>query len=126
MLNDAAIVALAFVTIHTFSMLIAFNGYAEGNRVDQFFVPVVHLASGMAVKAFSNLYTLKCVLRVFIVFSSCELFLQISVSLLCILKHKFWSTIIIFSPIIGRCHNPLSFSSISSHGCLVTFFSFHP
>ncbi|KAF3455766.1 hypothetical protein FNV43_RR00408 [Rhamnella rubrinervis] len=53
----SAIVALAFVTIHTFSMLIAFNGYAEGNRVDQVFVPIVHLASGMVVKAFSNLYS---------------------------------------------------------------------
>ncbi|XP_015903085.1 gamma-secretase subunit APH1-like isoform X2 [Ziziphus jujuba] len=43
----SAVIALAFVTIHTFSMLIAFNGYAEGNKVDQFFVPIVHLASGM-------------------------------------------------------------------------------
>uniref|UniRef100_A0A5B6YMP3 Putative gamma-secretase subunit APH1-like n=1 Tax=Davidia involucrata TaxID=16924 RepID=A0A5B6YMP3_DAVIN len=43
----SAIIALAFVTIHTFSMVIAFNGYAEGNKVDQFFVPIVHLVAGM-------------------------------------------------------------------------------
>ncbi|CAK7322596.1 unnamed protein product [Dovyalis caffra] len=43
----SAIIALAFVTIHTFSMVIAFNGYAEGNRLDQFFVPAVHLVAGM-------------------------------------------------------------------------------
>ncbi|KAI3465138.1 hypothetical protein Pfo_021801 [Paulownia fortunei] len=43
----SAIIALAFVTIHTFSMVIAFNGYSEGNRMDQYFVPVVHLAAGM-------------------------------------------------------------------------------
>ncbi|KAA8531392.1 hypothetical protein F0562_006112 [Nyssa sinensis] len=43
----SAIIALAFVTIHTFSMVIAFNGYAEGNKVDQYFVPTVHLVTGM-------------------------------------------------------------------------------
>ncbi|GAY68020.1 hypothetical protein CUMW_260900 [Citrus unshiu] len=43
----SAIIALAFVTIHTFSMVIAFNGYAEGNTTDQYFVPVVHLVAGM-------------------------------------------------------------------------------
>ncbi|XP_058181574.1 gamma-secretase subunit APH1-like isoform X3 [Rhododendron vialii] len=42
-----AIIALAFVTIHTFSMVIAFNGYAEKKRVDQLFVPIVHLVAGM-------------------------------------------------------------------------------
>lgn len=45
----AALIALAFVTIHTFSMVIAFNGYAEGNKVDQLFVPVVHMIAGMVV-----------------------------------------------------------------------------
>ncbi|KAK4489976.1 hypothetical protein RD792_000630 [Penstemon davidsonii] len=43
----SAIIALAFVTIHTFSMVIAFSGYREGNKVDQYFVPIVHLAAGM-------------------------------------------------------------------------------
>ncbi|RVW76872.1 Gamma-secretase subunit APH1-like [Vitis vinifera] len=45
----SALIALAFVTIHTFSMVIAFNGYAEGNKVDQLFVPVVHMVAGMVV-----------------------------------------------------------------------------
>ncbi|XVF29269.1 hypothetical protein REPUB_Repub15cG0106300 [Reevesia pubescens] len=43
----SAVIALAFVTVHTFSMVIAFNGYAEGNKVDQLFVPSVHLTAGM-------------------------------------------------------------------------------
>ncbi|KAL5781083.1 hypothetical protein ACOSP7_006112 [Xanthoceras sorbifolium] len=43
----SALIALAFVTIHTFSMVIAFDGYAQGNKVDQYFVPVVHLVAGM-------------------------------------------------------------------------------
>lgn len=47
----AAIIALAFVTIHTFSMVIAFNGYAEGNKVDRYFVPIVHVVAGMVVKS---------------------------------------------------------------------------
>ncbi|KAF3785278.1 Gamma-secretase subunit APH1-like [Nymphaea thermarum] len=38
---------LGFVTIHTFSMVIAFNGYAEQKRVDQLFVPIVHLAASL-------------------------------------------------------------------------------
>ncbi|KAH0932500.1 hypothetical protein HID58_009617 [Brassica napus] len=42
-----AIIALAFVTIHTFSMVIAFEGYAKGNKVDQVIVPVIHLSAGM-------------------------------------------------------------------------------
>jgi hypothetical protein len=46
----AAVIALAFVTIHTFSMVIAFNGYAEGNKVDRYFVPIVHVVAGMLVK----------------------------------------------------------------------------
>ncbi|KAL9233213.1 hypothetical protein vseg_008237 [Gypsophila vaccaria] len=43
----SSIIALAFVTIHTFSMVIAFNGYAESKKVDVYFVPVVHLIAGM-------------------------------------------------------------------------------
>ncbi|XP_057546901.1 gamma-secretase subunit APH1-like isoform X1 [Amaranthus tricolor] len=43
----SAFIALAFVTIHTFSMVIAFNGYAESKRLDQYFVPIVHLIAGM-------------------------------------------------------------------------------
>ncbi|KAJ8755281.1 hypothetical protein K2173_019079 [Erythroxylum novogranatense] len=43
----SAIIALAFVTIHTFSMVIAFNGYAEENKVDQVFAPTVHLLAAL-------------------------------------------------------------------------------
>ncbi|KAL7613183.1 gamma-secretase subunit APH1-like [Lactuca sativa] len=42
----SAIISLAFVTIHTFSMVIAFNGYAEGNKTDQMVVPFFHLIAG--------------------------------------------------------------------------------
>lgn len=45
----AAMIALAFVIIHTFSMVIAFSGFAEQNKVDQSFVPIVHLVAGMLV-----------------------------------------------------------------------------
>lgn len=54
-----ALIALAFVTIHTFSMVIAFNGYAEGNKVDQFFVPIVHLVAGMVVSLSNLKYSTK-------------------------------------------------------------------
>ncbi|KAL1811019.1 hypothetical protein ACET3Z_021084 [Daucus carota] len=43
----SAMIALAFVIIHTFSMVIAFKGFAEQNKVDQLFVPIVHLVAGM-------------------------------------------------------------------------------
>lgn len=43
----SSLIALAFVTIHTFSMVVAFGGYAEGNRIDQYFVPIIHVAAGM-------------------------------------------------------------------------------
>ncbi|PIA29745.1 hypothetical protein AQUCO_05800087v1 [Aquilegia coerulea] len=43
----SAIISLGFVTIHTFSMVIAFSGYEDGKRTDQIFVPVVHLVAAM-------------------------------------------------------------------------------
>uniref|UniRef100_A0A1D1YUQ2 Gamma-secretase subunit APH1-like n=1 Tax=Anthurium amnicola TaxID=1678845 RepID=A0A1D1YUQ2_9ARAE len=43
----SALIALGFVLIHTFSMVIAFNGYAEGRKADQMFVPAVHLVAAM-------------------------------------------------------------------------------
>lgn len=58
----SAIIALAFVTIHTFSMVIAFNGYAEGNKVDQLIVPSVHLVSGMLTLL--NLTTGGCIIGI--------------------------------------------------------------
>ncbi|KAI4372737.1 hypothetical protein MLD38_010934 [Melastoma candidum] len=45
----SALIALAFVTVHTFSMVIAFNGYAKGKRTDQVFVPAVHLMASLLV-----------------------------------------------------------------------------
>ncbi|KAI3965179.1 hypothetical protein MKX01_027670 [Papaver californicum] len=51
----SAIICLAFATIHTFSMVIAFNGYAEGNKSDQIFVPAVHLiAASMTLINFAS------------------------------------------------------------------------
>lgn len=73
-LPNAAIIALAFVTIHTFSMVIAFNGYAEKKRVDQLFVPIVHLVAGMLVgylstirgwKAYSHFMHVKLAITIF-------------------------------------------------------------
>ncbi|GJN19544.1 hypothetical protein PR202_gb06831 [Eleusine coracana subsp. coracana] len=47
MLIYLAIIALGFLVIHTFSMIIAFNGYGEKKKSDQIFVPVVHLAAAV-------------------------------------------------------------------------------
>ncbi|XP_078447484.1 gamma-secretase subunit APH1-like protein [Wolffia australiana] len=41
----SALISLCFAFIHTFSMVIAFNGYAEGRKVDQLVVPAVHLVA---------------------------------------------------------------------------------
>ncbi|KAH7833503.1 hypothetical protein Vadar_006983 [Vaccinium darrowii] len=54
--STAAIIALAFVTIHTSSMVIAFNGYAE-NRVGQLFVPIVHLVAEMMMLILSTSFS---------------------------------------------------------------------
>jgi hypothetical protein len=53
MLCFTALISLGFLTIHTFSMVIAFNGYDEGKKVHQIFVPTVHLVAAMLV---NNLY----------------------------------------------------------------------
>ncbi|XP_073014108.1 gamma-secretase subunit APH1-like [Typha latifolia] len=46
----SAVISFGFVIIHAFSMVIAFNGYAEGRKSDQMFVPVVHaIASVMTL-----------------------------------------------------------------------------
>ncbi|KAL8490335.1 hypothetical protein ACS0TY_025523 [Phlomoides rotata] len=58
----SAIIALAFVTIHTFSMVIAFSGYSEGNKKDQYFAPIVHLAAGMMT--LTNLASGGCVIGI--------------------------------------------------------------
>ncbi|CAA6668291.1 unnamed protein product [Spirodela intermedia] len=43
----SALISLCFALIHTFSMVIAFNGYAEGRKTDQVLVPAVHLVASM-------------------------------------------------------------------------------
>lgn len=43
----SAIISLGFLLIHTFSMIIAFNGYGERKKSDQIFVPVVHLIAAV-------------------------------------------------------------------------------
>ncbi|OVA04597.1 Gamma-secretase subunit Aph-1 [Macleaya cordata] len=58
----SAIICLALVTIHTFSMVIAFNGYAEGNKTDQVFVPVVHLVA--AAMTLINLASGGCIVGI--------------------------------------------------------------
>lgn len=58
----SAIISLGFVTIHTFSMVIAFNGYAEGRKLDQMFVPAVHLIA--AIVTLINLLPGGCIFGV--------------------------------------------------------------
>jgi len=43
----SALIALGFLVIHTFSMIIAFNAYDERKKSDQIFVPVVHLTAAV-------------------------------------------------------------------------------
>ncbi|XP_042515157.1 gamma-secretase subunit APH1-like isoform X1 [Macadamia integrifolia] len=58
----SALISLGFGTIHTFSMVIAFNGYAEGNKTDQIFVPVIHLIAGIVTLI--NLSSSGCVVGI--------------------------------------------------------------
>lgn len=37
-------------------MVIAFSGYEEGNKVDQYFAPAVHLIAGMLVSIHMIVY----------------------------------------------------------------------
>lgn len=41
-------------------MVIAFEGYAKGNKVDQIIVPVIHLTAGMLVRSQTFQYHLYC------------------------------------------------------------------
>ncbi|XP_039132977.1 gamma-secretase subunit APH1-like [Dioscorea cayenensis subsp. rotundata] len=43
----SAIMSLGFTIIHTFCMVIAFEGYAGGTKTDQVFVPIIHLIAAM-------------------------------------------------------------------------------
>jgi len=42
-----ALTTLGFFLLHTFSMIIAFNGYTKLNRTQQLFVPVMHLGASL-------------------------------------------------------------------------------
>lgn len=43
----SALTALAFFLVHTFSMVIAFDGYTYGKRPQQLFVPAMHLGASL-------------------------------------------------------------------------------
>ncbi|KAK8921568.1 Gamma-secretase subunit APH1-like [Platanthera zijinensis] len=43
----SAIISLGFSMIHTSSMVIAFNGYAQKKKSDQIFVPVIHMIASI-------------------------------------------------------------------------------
>ncbi|KAJ0973004.1 hypothetical protein J5N97_020963 [Dioscorea zingiberensis] len=43
----SAIISLGFTIIHTFCMVIAFEGYTGGKKTDQVFVPIIHLIAAM-------------------------------------------------------------------------------
>ncbi|KMZ58855.1 Gamma-secretase subunit APH1-like [Zostera marina] len=43
----SAIMSLGFLLIHTCSMVVAFNGFAEGKKTDRLFAPMVHLVAAM-------------------------------------------------------------------------------
>ncbi|KAL5990954.1 hypothetical protein ACLOJK_011860 [Asimina triloba] len=45
----SAMISLGFLTIHTFSMVIAFNGYAEGRKTDQILVQGLHFIAAMVI-----------------------------------------------------------------------------
>ncbi|KAK9141304.1 hypothetical protein Scep_010985 [Stephania cephalantha] len=63
----SAIISLGFVIIHTFSMVIAFNGFAEGKRIHQVFVPGVHLAA--ALVTLINLSSGGCIVGIPLLYS---------------------------------------------------------
>ncbi|GJM90837.1 hypothetical protein PR202_ga07155 [Eleusine coracana subsp. coracana] len=74
MLIYLAIIALGFLVIHTFSMIIAFNGYDEKKKSDQIVVPVVHLAA--AVMTLVNLAPGGCLIGMPLLLVTAALTLQ--------------------------------------------------
>lgn len=51
--SSTALTTLGFFLLHTFSMIIAFNGYTKLNRTQQLFVPVMHLGASLLVRSAS-------------------------------------------------------------------------
>ena len=60
-----ALIALGFLVIHTFSMIIAFNAYDERKKSDQIFVPVVHLTAAVMVRTRSCLVLVELIKRAY-------------------------------------------------------------
>lgn len=58
----SALISLGFVMIHTFSMVIAFNGYAEGRKTDRIIIPIIHTTA--AATTLINLAPGGCVVGV--------------------------------------------------------------
>ena len=61
-----ALIALGFLVIHTFSMIIAFNAYDERKKSDQIFVPVVHLTAAVMVRTRSCLVLVELIVTFFL------------------------------------------------------------
>ena len=62
----AALIALGFLVIHTFSMIIAFNAYDERKKSDQIFVPVVHLTAAVMVQKTSVIVLVELIVTFFL------------------------------------------------------------
>lgn len=77
----SAIISFAFLVIHTFSMVIAFNGYAERRRSDQFFVPVSHMVA--AIMTLINLAPGGCTIGVPLLCFSAAVTLQYCWMMVC-------------------------------------------
>ena len=52
-----ALVALAFALLHTFSMVVAFDGFNRGRRRQAAAVPAAHLVAALLVRPFALLLT---------------------------------------------------------------------
>ncbi|KAH0453550.1 hypothetical protein IEQ34_017874 [Dendrobium chrysotoxum] len=77
----SAVISLAFLLIHTFSMVIAFNGYAESRKSDQFFVPVIHMVA--AIMTLINLAPGGCAIGVPLLCISAAVTLQYCWMMVC-------------------------------------------
>lgn len=67
----AALISLAFLIIHTFSMIIAFNGYEDGKKLHQLFAPGLHFVA--AFLTLVNLFPGGCIAGVPLVLSCAAL-----------------------------------------------------
>ncbi|KAL0910006.1 hypothetical protein M5K25_020927 [Dendrobium thyrsiflorum] len=77
----SAIISLAFLLMHTFSMVIAFNGYAESRKSDQLFVPIIHMVA--AIMTLINLAPGGCAIGVPLLCISAAVTLQYCWMMVC-------------------------------------------